>query len=166
MRLVHALLAVAIGTALAAGATAYAGSGEAAAQKQRIAIDMVVDEKTQMATFTVKPLTSGPIKSDKGTATLCCVVDGGRVLRNGMRTYNASIGARLDGRRGTLRLRQFIDQSEMQNGFWVSVGTWRIEKGTGTYSGIKKGGGRHVAVTTLPDRRRLVRQEGWVTLTG
>ena len=54
----HALLAVAIGTALA-GATAYAGSGEATAQRQRVAINMVVDDSTDTGAFTVKPLTTG-----------------------------------------------------------------------------------------------------------
>jgi hypothetical protein len=163
VRLVHALLAVAIGTALVAGATAYAGSREGAARKQRIAIDIVGNEKTDTATFTVKPLTLGPIESDKGTATFGGA-GGGSFMRNGMRVDNAGTGVELDGRRGTLQLGQVFDQNKMQNGVWVAVGIWRIEKGTGMYFGVT-GGGRYVHAE-MPNGRRFVRQEGWVTVTG
>ena len=166
MRLVHTLLAVAIGTALAAGATAYAGSGGAAAQKQRIAIDMVVHEMTQTATFTLKPLTSGPIKSDKGTVTLCCVVDGGRPLRNGMSTYNASMSVGLHGGRGTLRLRQFIDQNEMQNGMCGSAWEPGGSRKAPTRTQVSRAAAATSPLRCLPCRRRFVRQEGWVTVPG
>ncbi len=56
--------------------------------------------------------------------------------------------------------------TEMQNNMRVGVGTWKIKEGTGAYSGIK-GGGRYVAVSmSHPNGRTLVRQEGWVTVTG
>ena len=53
----------------------------------------------------------------------------------------------------------------MQNGTGVGVGSWKIKNGTGAYSGFK-GGGRYVAVAVPNGRRTLVRQEGWVTVTG
>jgi hypothetical protein len=64
----------------------------------------------------------------------------------------------------TLALVQRFDRNEMQNGMRVAVGTWKVEKGTGKYSGVK-GGGRYVAVSML-NGRTLVRQEGWVTGLG
>jgi hypothetical protein len=53
-----------------------------------------------------------------------------------------------------------FDESEMQNGVKVQVGTWKIVEGTGAYSGVS-GGGRYVAVS-MSKGRRLVRQEGWI----
>lgn len=161
MRLVHALLAIAIaiGTALA-GATAYAGSGEATAQRQRVAINIVVDDSADTGAFTVKPLTPGRMKSDKGTVIMGGLAFGDTV-RNGMEVRETERRPSLDGRRGTLVLEQRFDTNEMQNGMRVGVGTWAIKRGAGMYSRIK-GGGRYVAVS-MTNGRTLVRQEGWVT---
>jgi hypothetical protein len=162
LRLVHAVLAVAIGTALA-GATAYAGSGEATVQRQRVAINMVVDDSADTGAFTVKPLTPGRMKSDKGTVIMGGAAFG-ETVRNGMSVVEVERRPSLDGRRGTLVLVQRFDTHEIQNGVRVGVGTWKIKSGTGTYSRIK-GGGRYVAVS-MTNGRTLVRQEGWVTVTG
>jgi hypothetical protein len=159
---VNALLAIAIGAAHA-GATAYAGSGDATAQRQRVAINIVVDDSADTGTFTVTPLTSGPKKSDKGTVIMGGLAFGDTV-RNGMTVREMNRRPRLDGRRGTLVLEQRFDTNEMQNGMRVGVGTWTIKSGTGTYSRIT-GGGRYVSVS-LTNGRTLVRQEGWVTVTG
>ena len=166
MRLVHALLAVVIGAALVAGATAYAESGEATAQRQRIGINMVVNDNTDTGTFTFYRLrantptdvTGEPL--DSGTAP----IDGwafGHEYRDGMKVLNAVRGLTLNGQDGTLQLVQRYDESEMQNGVRVQLGTWRIAKGTAAYSGVE-GGGRYVAVKTT-NGRTFVRQEGWVT---
>ena len=71
----------------------------------------------------------------------------------------------LVGQHGTLKLGQRFDTTEMQNGTSVGVGTWKIKNGTGAYSAFK-GGGRYVEVAVPNGRRTLVRQEGWVTVTG
>jgi hypothetical protein len=167
MRLVHALLAVA--TALVAGATAYAGAGDATVQRQRIAINMVVNDKTDTGTFTLNRLpvlarmdTPG-LPLDKGAVAMGGWAFG-TVSRNGMRVMAYVRRPSLDGRHGTLELVQRFDTNRMQNGVGVGVGTWKIEKGTGTYSGIK-GGGRYLAVS-MSNGRTHVRQEGWVTGLG
>jgi len=78
-----------------------------------------------------------------------------------MKVLNAVRGLTLNGQDGTLQLVQRYDESEMQNGVRVQLGTWRIAKGTAAYSGVE-GGGRYVAVKTT-NGRTFVRQEGWVT---
>jgi hypothetical protein len=159
---VHAVLAIAIGTALA-GATASAGSGEATAQRQRVAINIVVDDSTDTGAFTVKPLTPGRMKNDQGTVMMGGAAFG-ETVRNGMKVWEWERRPSLDGRRGTLVLEQRFDTHEMQNGMRVGLGTWKLKSGTGTYSRIT-GGGRYVAVS-MTNGRTLVRQEGWVTETG
>lgn len=171
MRLVHTSLAVAIAAALVAGATAKAGSGEATAQRQRVAINMIVNNNTDTAIFTLSrlpgqahpPMDVPGVRLDKGTVAMSGWA-GGTLDRNGMRVFGHMRWPTLDGQNGTLELVQRYDVSEMQNGVGVGVGTWKIAKGTGAYSGIK-GGGRLVAVSML-NGRTLVRQEGWVTVTG
>lgn len=170
MRLVHTSLAVAVAAALVAGATANAGSGEATAQRQRVAINMIVNNKTDAATFTLnrlqahQPADTPGEQLDKGTVAMGGGAFG-TVDRNGMRVLNVVRRPSLDGQHGTLELVQRFDTTEMQNGTRVGLGTWKIKNGTGAYSGFK-GGGRYVAVAVPNGRRTLVRQEGWVTVTG
>jgi hypothetical protein len=169
MRHVRTLFAVATATALVAGAAAYAGSGAASPQRQRVAINMVVNDKTDTGTFTLNrlPDLAAPDPGeqlDEGTVAMGGM-GFGHVDRNGMRVMNVVRELRLYGDDGTLLLVQRYDTTEMQNSMRVGVGTWKIKKGTGAYSGIK-GGGRYVAVSVPNGRRTLVRQEGWVTVTG
>ena len=89
----------------------------------------------------------------------------GTLNRNGMRVMGHVRRRSLDGQHGTLELVQRFDMTAMQNGTGVGVGSWKINNGTGAYSGFK-GGGRYVAVAVPNGRRTLVRQEGWVTVTG
>ena len=169
MRLVHAALAATIGTALLAGATAFAASGEAAAQRQRIGINMVVNDTTDTATFTLHRLRANTLtdepgeRLDWGTASMGGAAFGDE-YRNGMKVFNVVRHPTLVGKDGTLQLVQRYDESEMQNGVRVRFGTWSIAKGTGTYVGAK-GGGRYVAIRSN-NGRTFVRQEGWVTLPG
>lgn len=158
MRLMQALLAVALGTALVAGGTALAGSGGTAVRKQRIAIDWVTN-KNDKGTFTLSPLTPGPLGADEGTVA-SLGFGGGTTLRNGMKVWSEATGRDLKSRKGTLELRVQLDENEMQNGVKLQVGTWKIVEGSGAYSGVS-GGGRYVSVRML-DGRQLVRQEGWV----
>jgi hypothetical protein len=152
-----------IAAALTAGTTAYVESGEATVQRQRVAINMVVDDSADTGAFTVNPLTVGLTKSDKGPATMGGGAFGDSI-RNGMRVFEMVRRPSLDGRRGTLVLVQRFDTNEMQNGVRVGVGTWRIKSGSGQYFGVR-GGGRYVAVS-MANARTLVRQDGWLTVTG
>jgi len=158
MRLMQALLTVALGAALVAGGTALAGSTGTAVRKQRIAIDWVTN-KNDTGTFTLSPLTPGPLEADEGTVAITGF-GGGTTLRNGMKVWSEASGRSLKGRQGTFGLRVRLDESEMQNGAKVQVGTWKIVEGTGAYSGVS-GGGRYVSVR-MPNGRQFVRQEGWV----
>jgi hypothetical protein len=157
MRLVHALLGVALATALVAGGTALAGSGGTAVRKQRIAINWVT--KNDTGTFTLSPLTPGPVEADKGTVAIGGF-GGGTTLRNGMKVWSEGTARNLKGRQGTFGIWVQLDENEMQNGVKVQVGTWKIGEGTAAYSGVS-GGGRYVAVR-MPTGRQFVRQEGWV----
>ena len=161
MRFGHALLAVAIGTTLVLGGTALAGSGATAARKQRIAIDWVTgkNDKNDTGTFTLSPLTPGPLEADEGTVAYGGF-GGGSTLRNGMKVWSEVTGRSLEGRQGTFGLEVRLDENEMQNGVKLQVGTWKIGGGTGAYSGVS-GGGRYVSVR-MPNGRQLVRQEGWI----
>ena len=167
MRLVHALLVVAVGTALLTGTTALATSGEATVERQRVGINMVVNDATDTATFTLYRLRGNTLPDtpgeqvDSGTASMGGAAFG-QEHRNGMRVANAVRWPTLDGEDGTLQLVQRYDSSEMQNGVRVQLGTWRIAKGTGAYAGAK-GGGRYVGVS-MRNGRTFVRQEGLVTI--
>ena len=166
MRLGYALLAVALATALVVGGTALAGSGATPARKQRIAIDMVMNENDRLAgdgTFTLSPLTPGPLEADKGTV----IIPGfgvGTTLRNGMTVMSGTMGQALKGRHGTFGLPLRFDENEMKNGVRVQVGTWKMVEGTGAYSGVR-GSGRYVSIR-MANGRAFVRHEGWVTVTG
>jgi hypothetical protein len=160
---VHALAAVALGTALVAGGTALAGSDATAVRKQRIAIDIVMNKpvtnKPDTGTFTLSPLTPGPLEADKGTVAIPGW-GGGTTLRNGMTVMSVGMGQDLEGRHGTFSLPVQLDENEMQNSVDVAVGAWKIVKGTGAYSGVS-GSGRYVSVR-MPNGRQFVRQEGWI----
>lgn len=170
MRLVHALLVVAVGTALLTGATAFAGWGRVTVERQRLGINMVVDNTTDIATFTVNRLRANTLTDtpgeqiDRGMASMGGAAFGGDEYRNGMKVSSTIRRPTLGGKEGTLQLVQRYDSSEMQNGVRVQSGTWRIAKGTGAYAGAK-GGGRYVGVS-MRNGRTFVRQEGWVSIPG
>jgi len=159
MRLMHAVFAVVLGTVLVAGGTALAGSDATVARKQRIAIHMVIMSKNDTGTFTLSPLTPGPLEADMGAVAIPGAAFGTE-MRNGMKVMNVLRGQALKGRQGTFALPVRLDENEMQNGVRVEVGTWKIVEGTGAYSGVS-GGGRYVSVR-MPNGRQYVRQEGWV----
>jgi hypothetical protein len=169
MRLTHTLVAMVIVAAFVAGATAYAGSGEATVQRQRIGINMVVNDRTDTAAFTVYRLRASTLLDTPGE-----LLDSGTTYQygagwsteslNGMKVVNVQRHPILEGKDGFLQLLQTYNENEMQNGVRVQSGTWKIEKGIGMWAGVK-GGGRYVAVS-MPNRRTFVRQEGWVTGLG
>jgi len=111
MRRAHALLAAVIGTALLAGATACAASDEATAQRQRVAINMVVNDTTDAATFALHRLRANTLmhgpgeQLDSGTASMGGGAFGDE-YRNGMRVMNVVRWPTLVGEDGTLRLVQ------------------------------------------------------------
>ena len=130
---------------------------------KRLGLARFCDVFCDAGAFTVKPLTSGRMKSDKGRVIMGGAAFG-ETVRNGMKVWEMERRPSLDGQRGRLVVEQRFDTHEMQNGMRVGVGTWKIKGGTGAYSRIT-GGGRYVAVS-MTNGRTIVRQEGWVTITG
>ena len=155
-----------LGVVVVTGASAQPRSGETNAQRQRIGINMVVNNATDTATFTVNRLWADTLLDARGGQ-----LDSGRVPMfgagwsteslNGMKVLNVERHPTLHGKNGSLQLAQNFNQNEMQNRVHVQVGTWRIVKGTGAYARAE-GGGRYVAVSMLSGRV-FVRQEGWVS---
>lgn len=139
-------------------ATGMASAGGAAAH-QRIAIVSPADG----ATFTLTPLTSGPIKADSGTATACCWTrrfirrDGQSIeIDNPLRTFQ--------GKQGSFAWRARIAWVDLGSGYSVGTGSWKIVHGTGAYAHLK-GHGR-VANVTDPSNQAPIRAEGLVGLRG
>jgi hypothetical protein len=139
-------------------ATGMASAGGAASH-QRIAIV----SPQNGATFTLTPLTSGPIKADSGTATACCWTrrfirrDGQAVeIDNPRRTF--------EGTRGSFVWRARIAWVDLGSGYSVGTGSWKIVHGTGAYAHLE-GRGR-VALITDPNAQAPGRAEGLVDLRG
>lgn len=125
-----------------------AGSTEAPAKKQRIAITATYSPGTEMGTFTLTPLTPGPLKQDSGT-----FVGSGDIkptkVRNGQ-SVTVIVGSdQHTGKNGTFTVFQRIELvaaggpvGRGKLGYSVATGTWSISGGTGAYAGLAGGGGR------------------------
>jgi hypothetical protein len=107
-------------------------AGPASAQ-QRIAI---TSPTGNTGVFVLTPLTSGPIVGDSGTATYCCMTqrfvqrDGQSIeIDNPLRTFM--------GKRGTFVWRAQIAWVDLDNGWSVGTGTWKIVGGTGAYEHLE-----------------------------
>jgi hypothetical protein len=144
----------------AAVVTGVATAGQAAAQ-QRIAI---TSPSGNSAAFVLKPLTSGPVLRDSGTATACCWSrrfiqrDGQSIeIDNPLRTFA--------GKRGTFVWRARIEWVNAGSGYSVGTGTWKIVRGTGAYTHLE-GHGRVAVITAANDQGVADRAEGLVDLRG
>ena len=136
--------------------TGMASAGGAATH-QRIEIVSQSDG----ATFTLTPLTSGPIKADSGTATACCWTrrfirrDGESIeIDNPLRTFQ--------GKQGSFAWRARIAWVDLGSGYAVATGSWKIVHGTGAYAHLQ-GHGR-VALIGDPNDQAPGRAEGLVDL--
>jgi hypothetical protein len=148
MRTTTLLVFVAAATViLAAGASAGPN-----ATKQRIAI------QGQGATFTLKPLTTGVLKSDAGSASFCCWT-GRAVIRDGQKLeVTNGPDMTLLGKRGTLEAHNRMEFLDVSGGYSLFTGTWKVVRGTGDYAGLA-GGGR-IAGVGLPNGEVKWRREG------
>lgn len=119
--------------------------------KQRVAITV---NKLDHGEFVLTPLRVGALKRDSGTAFR--VSKGSGVVTRG--TYT------LEGKRGSLTIRERIEWAVVGSGYNVATGTWQIARGTGEYAHIA-GGGRiaHVARDRPPPLWKA-RLEGFLTL--
>lgn len=146
------LAQLALGLAAAAlTLTAVAAAGPVAA-KQRIAI------QGQGGTFTLKPLTTGLLKSDAGTISFCCWT-GRTVIRDGQKIeVTNGPDMTLEGKRGTLVAHNRMEYLDVPGGYSLFTGTWKVVRGTGVYAGLA-GGGR-VAGVGLSNGEVKWRREG------
>ena len=141
-----ARLVTLVALAAAVTLTAVAAAGPDAA-KQRVAIDMKMCPKNK---FVLTPLQAGPLKADSGTISSNWTSTPGRtVMRDGQEftIYDGAVTT-LTGKRGTLTIRDRNEWVAVASGEdAVGIGTWRVVRGTGQYSGIVgKGGNGHAGL--------------------
>jgi hypothetical protein len=138
--------------------TGVATAGHAAAQ-QRVAI---TSPGGNSGAFVLKPLTSGPIKRDSGTATACCWTR--RVLRRDGQSIEIDDPLRtFEGNRGTFAWRARIEFVDLEKGYSIGTGTWKIVRGTGSYAHLE-GHGRVALITDATGQSVADRAEGLVDL--
>jgi hypothetical protein len=136
-------------------------AARSAPKQQRIAI--VLNDKT--STFTLTPLTSGPIKQDSGGFTACCWTNRD-VIRDGQSASLGNPKLTFDGTHGTFTWRGHLRFVDLDNDYTVVTARWKILRGTGAYAHLE-GHGRQAFVqmttegTTLADKA-----EGLVDLGG
>jgi hypothetical protein len=140
-----AIAAAALGLA-AAIVTGTATAGHTAAA-ERVAI---TSPHGNSALFVLTPLTPGPIARDAGTATACCWTqrfirrDGQSIeINNPLRTFT--------GKHGTFTMRVQIGWVDLDSGYSIGTGTWKIVRGTGAYAHLE-GHGRIAIITAVAER--------------
>jgi hypothetical protein len=154
-----AAAAAALGVA-AAVVTGIATAGHTAA-KERVAI---TSPHGNSAIFVLNPLTPGRIVRDSGTATSCCWTrrfirrDGQSIeINNPIRTFT--------GKRGTFSWRAQIGWVDLDSGYSIGTGTWKIVRGTGAYTHLE-GHGRIAIISGPSDQGVANRAEGLLDLGG
>ena len=157
-RSVTVLAVVALGTAV----IATAASGGPSAQKQRVAVEGRLVLATNKGTWTLTPLSAGPLKKDAGT-----LVGGGTllppVIRNGQKVTVIIGKDVMTGKRGKLVLTQRVNSVLAARGDTADTGTWKFQSGTGAYRGVTGGGG-FAAVCCAKTGILYSRQEGVLTI--
>ena len=157
-RSVVVLAVVAVATAVIASAA----SGGPSAQKQRVAIEGRLVLATNKGTWTLVPLSAGPLKKDSGT-----LVGGGNVLppviRDGQKVTVIIGKDVLTGKRGSFVMTQRVTSVLAGRGETADTGTWKFQPGTGAYKGVKGGGG-FAASCCAKTGILYSRQEGFLTI--
>ena len=154
--------ALAVVAAVTPSVLISAGAAGSTPNKQRIAIEEKVTT-TALAgsgTFTLTPLTPGPIAADSGTFTYTGGSQG-QVLRNGQTVTRYSGVDVLKGKHGTLRIPNSTAAVDAGGSYRVGTGTWSISTGTGAHASLR-GGGRG-AVGGPPQGTVFTRYEGYVS---
>ncbi len=152
------LSAAAILFVVAAAVAAAATAGRATAP-QRVAI---TSPHGNSALFVLTPLASGPILHDSGTATACCWSqrfvrrDGQSIeIDNPLRTFV--------GKHGTFVWRAQIQWVDLDSGYTIGTGTWKVVRGTGAYTNLQ-GHGRIGIVASANEQGVANRAEGILNL--
>ena len=157
----HSVIALAV-VALSTVVIASAASGGPSAKKQRVAVEGRLVLATNKGTWTLTPLSPGPLKKDSGT-----MVGGGTLLppvvRNGQKV-TVIIGKDVHtGKRGNFVLTQRVKSVLAGRGDTADTGTWKFQTGTGAYRGVTGGGG-FAAVCCAKTGILYAREEGSLTI--
>jgi hypothetical protein len=148
--------------ALSTVTMASVASGGPAAKRQRVAIDGRLVLASNKGTWTLIPLSRGPLKKDSGT-----LVGGGvvkpPVIKDGAKITVILGKDVLTGKYGTFVLTQVVESMAAGRGETADVGTWKFMKGTRAYKGVT-GGGRFAAACCARTGVLYSRQEGYLTI--
>ena len=150
---------VAIAAISLSSALVSSGTAGPLVKKQRIAIEERVAHGARSGTFTLIPLTPGPLKADSGTFTFSVTTEP-TIIRNGQSITTYKGVDELKGKRGTLRIPNVTAATAAGGGYGAGTATWSIRSGTGAYAGLK-GSGRGAVVGT--PEADLTRYEGYVS---
>lgn len=149
------MIATAALLVVAATVTAIAAGG--AATRQQVAFEYTNGNPGKMR---LMPLTAGPVLRDSGSTSWCCWTqkfvrqDGDSVeIDNPLATFT--------GRRGSLTWRERITWIDSGDGYAVTTGTWKIERGTGAYRHLA-GRGHLAFISGIGDRVVSFRAVGLV----
>ena len=150
-----------VALAAAVTLTSAAAAGPDAA-KQRVAFTTQASQTTNVSPFVLTPLQAGYFNRDAGTFT-AAPQPGRDVMREGQRvTIYDGVGT-FKGKRGSLVIRTRSEWIEAGNGYHVATVTWKVVRGTGSYTGAT-GGGRGGSVWFERTDHWSSRGEGFLTL--
>ncbi|MGH3079442.1 MAG: hypothetical protein ACRDPZ_14835 [Gaiellaceae bacterium] len=149
--------------AIAAAVTVTSvGAAAPEAAKQRVTITAGgAWNSTSFGKFVLTPLRAGALKPDSGTETATWTTRD--VTRDGQKVGISISVTTLEGRRGTLVIRQRVEGVGAGNGYEVAIGTWKVVRGTGQYAQVTGGGGAGWA-TAARTRTWSESQEGFLTV--
>jgi len=158
-RKISAVVAIVAAVATTAALLAGGATARSTIKQQRVAI--VLNDAS--STFTLTPLTPGPVKQDSGVFTACCWINrdiaGDRLavsLGNPELTFK--------GNRGTFSWRGQLTFVDLESDYTVATAHWKILRGTGAYAHLA-GHGRQAFVETASEGDILANKaEGLVDL--
>ena len=149
--------------AIAAAVTVTSvGAAAPEAAKQRVTITAGgAWNSTSFGKFVLTPLRAGALKPDSGTETATWTTRD--VTRDGQKVVISISVTTLEGKRGTLVIRQRVEGVGAGNGYEAAIGTWKVVRGTGQYAQVTGGGGAGW-VTAARTRTWSESQEGFLTV--
>jgi hypothetical protein len=140
------LTAAAVLVAALATLAAIAAASPASAT-QRFKIEATQANGSNTESFVLTPITTGAVRSDKGTIAYCCWTSRHVVLAGETLDVNDP-HVTINGANGTLELRNHIVWVDLPRGWSMFTGSWKVVGGTGVYAGLTGQG--HVAGATTP----------------
>ena len=153
-------LAVAV---LSAAVIASAASAGPSAQRQRVAIEGRLVLATNKGTWTLIPLSGGPLKKDSGTSVGGGSIKPPVIRRNGQKV-TVIIGKDVHtSKKGTFVMTQRVESVLAARGDNADTGTWAFKSGTGIYKGVTGSGG-FASVCCAKTGILYSRQEGYLRI--